>query len=227
MALPQQETIVLTVLDVDKVKAYATSLKRSGFFPSIWHSVSGSLFGANEAADKQDENITHTTASGLTPKEVMTFIIMIPQKQIRHQLAAAIIPLITNPKIEDFHEALGAQFDMDQFNALEDEKGTAAITKDSTDNKNTSSLTEVYYAKALVRRENKKFYLNIAYFSFKSEVPTNKALRNSDEVREKFLIGSALAYNRLHRRLQMGWPDLIRLVPVDDIKAILKDYRNQ
>jgi hypothetical protein len=172
------------------------------------------LIGLTDPAANTDEGLTHICASGLTAREVMNRIGMIPQCDLRNKLAETILPYISSPPSKEFAQKFSVAFNLDD---LEDEKGDITVEDHSSDRASSSRVIKVYYAKCLLRRENNKYHINLAYYHFDSSIPLYHLIaffRSKQTVKEELALASAVAYNRLHRHMKSSWPDRIELVEV-------------
>jgi hypothetical protein len=121
-----------------------------------------------DPASNTDEGLTHICASGLTAREVVNRIEMIPQKDLRDKLAYTILPYISSPRSDKFQEIFSIQFNLDE---LDDDKGDIIVEDHSSEKKSSARKIKIYYAKCVLRRENTKYFINVAYYHFDSMVP--------------------------------------------------------
>ena len=178
------------------------------------------LGGLTNPAANTNEGLTHLCASGLTAREVMVRIGMIPQQDLRDKLAEKILPYIKSPPSDEFQQKFSVKFNLDE---LDDDKGDITVDDHASDKQSSWRTIKVYYAKCLLRRENKKYHINVAYYHFDSSIPWYSLaalFRNKQEIKQELTLASAVAFNRLHRQMKSSWPDRIELVEVTDPAAV-------
>jgi hypothetical protein len=161
-----------------------------------------------------------TTDVGLTARELMVRITMIPQKDIRDKLAETLLPYVWSPASEEFEKKFSIKFNLDE---LEDDKSDINVEDHASAKASLSREIKIYYAKCLIRWENKKYYINVAYYHFDSVFPRwslPALLWDKKQVKQDMDVAAAVAFNLLHLQLKLSWPNQIELVQVTDPSAI-------
>jgi hypothetical protein len=163
------------VFDISKIKQLHESGNKNAGSPLI--QLLGTALGHYgghilrmlvDGVPTTDEGLTHICASGLTARELMVRITMIPQKDIRDKLAETLLPYVWSPASEEFEKKFSIKFNLDE---LEDDKSDINVEDHASAKASLSREIKIYYAKCLIRWENKKYYINVAYYHFDSVFP--------------------------------------------------------
>ncbi|CAF2733812.1 unnamed protein product [Rotaria sp. Silwood2] len=213
----------LNVFDLNKVRQFHGfgRIDTGDAFADLLSDVIGP-YGAQivkilaDSPAKTDEGLTHICASGLTARELMLRVGSISQEDLRAKLAETILPYISSPPSEQFGKLFSLKFNVDD---LDDTKGDIIVEDHASEKASSLRKINVYYAKCLLRRENNKYHINVAFYHFISVIPWHSVtalVRSREEVKKELLVASAMAYNRLHRQLKASWPDRIELIEVED-----------
>ena len=155
-----------------------------------------------------DIAVHHTSAGGLTAKEVMSFIIRIPQKKVVRSLATKVFQLLSSTCSPEFSQVISVKIDPDElisknYNISDDGK----LFEDST--KLCSSM-EFCLATFLLRYENKTYYINFTYMDMPLPLETFYGVKK-DEVKDALVLASIVAENRMNQQLKSAWPYQVQL----------------
>lgn len=154
----------------------------------------------------------------LTEKELATAVFYAQMDvEIRSKLVGLVKPLLENAGASD-PEFLKA-FSLNSFDDLEDEKGqnafVAGVRQEASGDR---FIRRVYYCRALVKRQDRKYTLFVAYCSMDFKMPyysLRALLQSDDDLRMDITSLGALAFHRLHHRLASLSPK-IKTREVDD-----------
>ncbi|CAF1275013.1 unnamed protein product [Rotaria sp. Silwood1] len=170
--------------------------------------------------DKQENNLSHVSACGLTAREVVNRLSSVSNEGLRKKLAAVVLPYIMNKSNENMQK-LFDNLDFD-FYKLDDTKGDINVNEQTYQDSSERRKINVYYAKCLIRRINGKYDINLAYYDYVAEISwysVDALSRNRDAINRDLQIAKALAYNKLHRQLEQSWPGQVTL----QLKTALPD----
>ena len=105
--------------------------------------------------DKQENNLSHVSACGLTAREVVNRLSSISNEGLRKKLAATVLPYIMNKSNENMQK-LFDNLDFD-FSSLDHTKGDINVNEQTYQDSSERRTINVYYAKCLIRRINSKY----------------------------------------------------------------------
>jgi hypothetical protein len=138
---------VLPIYDVGTIQRRMEAKERSSAsVVSVAMTAASFILGPIlDPPDKQQNNLSHMCASGLTAREVANRLASIPNDGLRKKLAATVLPYIMSKSNENMQKLFD---DLDfNFNELDDTKGDINVNEQTYQDSSERRKINIYYAK--------------------------------------------------------------------------------